>query len=48
MEFDETVIKVKGFASYKTRFNSIFYIGKCLYQFKDKTVVIPSFDVFEL
>ena len=49
MEFPETFIQVRGLTSYKISFNQpFFYIRKYLYQVRNMTFAILSFDVFEL
>ena len=48
MEFDATVVHVRGLASCNTRFNPPFYIGKWLYKVRNMTAVIYLFDVFAL
>ena len=45
VEFHATVIQVRGIASHKS---TIFYIRKWLYQVRNMTVLIHSFDVFEV
>ena len=48
MEFYAIVIQLRGSSSYKTWFNPPFYIRKGLYQVKNMTIVVHSFDEFEL
>ena len=49
MKFYVTVIQVRDLASYKTKLNPPFHTQeKSLYQVMNMTVVIHTFDVFEL
>ena len=48
MVFDVTALQVRGLAVLKQVQSTVFYIKKCLYQVRNLTVVMHSFDVFEL